>query len=77
MKPPASFYCRHYLQRAGRRGQTLVEYALILAFIAIVAIAVLMATGGSVKSTFNTVNVQLSTAAQGAPGAAPGGRGGG
>lgn len=65
MKPPASFFCRHYLRRAGRRGQTLVEYALILAFIAIVAVAVLMAMGGSVTKTFYTVNTQLDNAKNG------------
>ena len=51
-----------------RRGQTLVEYALILAFIAVVAIAVLMATGSNVTSTFNTVNVQLAKAQAGGAG---------
>ncbi len=51
--------------RTGRRGQTLVEYALILAFIAVVAISVLMAMGGSVKKTFASVNNQLSTAQNG------------
>ena len=59
MKPPAAFFCRHDLRRAGRRGQTLVEYALIIAFIALVAIGVLMATGSSVRSTYNTVQTQL------------------
>jgi Flp pilus assembly pilin Flp len=57
------------LRRAARRlrlrGQTLVEYALILAFVAVVAIAVLMQTGGSIKSTLGTVNVQLGQAQQG------------
>jgi Flp pilus assembly pilin Flp len=65
MKPPRSFYCRHYLQRAERRGQTLVEYALILAFIAIVAIAVLMSLGAQTKSNLAGVSVQLSKAQAG------------
>jgi Flp pilus assembly pilin Flp len=51
--------------RNGRRGQTLVEYALILAFIAVVAIGVLMAMGNSVKTTFAYTNVQLATAQKG------------
>lgn len=76
MKPPASFFCRHYLRRAGRRGQTLVEYALILAFIAVVAIAVLMATGSRVTSVFNTVNTQLGTAQVGGVAPTPPPRGG-
>ena len=33
--------------RQGKRGQTLVEYALILAFISVVAISVLISLGGS------------------------------
>jgi Flp pilus assembly pilin Flp len=46
----------------GRRGQTLVEYALILAFISVVAIAVLISLGQRVKSVFTTISSQLSTA---------------
>jgi len=49
-------------RRNARRGQTLVEYALIVAFIAVVAIGVLMALGGTVKSTMATVNTQLGSA---------------
>jgi len=60
-------------RRYGRRGQTLVEYALILAFIAVVAIGVLMALGGSVKTTFANTNVQLSTAQLGGVAAQRGG----
>jgi Flp pilus assembly pilin Flp len=45
-----------------RRGQTLVEYALILAFISVVAISVLLALGNRVKSVFSTITSQLSTA---------------
>ena len=58
---------RRGARRASRRGQTLVEYALILAFIAVVAIAVLMSLGGTVKKTFAGVNTQLSTAQNGGP----------
>jgi Flp pilus assembly pilin Flp len=52
-------------RRISQRGQTLVEYALILAFIAVVAIAVLVAMGGTVKKTFAGVNTQLTTAQNG------------
>jgi Flp pilus assembly pilin Flp len=52
-------------RRVSRRGQTLVEYALILAFIAVVAIAVLVSLGGTVKKTFASVNTQLATAKNG------------
>jgi len=43
----------------GKKGQTLVEYALILAFISVVAISVLIALGNQIKSTFTTITSQL------------------
>ncbi len=46
-----------------KKGQTLVEYALILAFISVVAISVLIALGGQVKSVFSTITSQLQTSA--------------
>ena len=46
----------------GRKGQTLVEYALILAFISVVAIAVLIQLGKSVTSVFTQINSQLQVA---------------
>ncbi|MCE0522499.1 MAG: Flp family type IVb pilin [Methylacidiphilales bacterium] len=45
-----------------RKGQTLVEYALILAFISVVAISVLIALGNQVKSVFTTISSQLAIA---------------
>jgi Flp pilus assembly pilin Flp len=45
-----------------KKGQTLVEYALILAFISVVAISVLIALGQQVKTVFSTVTSQLSVA---------------
>jgi Flp pilus assembly pilin Flp len=65
-------FARCAFRRNSRRGQTLVEYALILAFIAVVAIGVLMTLGGSVKTTFANTNIQLSNAQQG--GGSSGGR---
>ncbi len=41
-------------------GQGLVEYALILALVAIVVIGALTLVGGSVKSKFTTVNTELN-----------------
>ena len=41
-------------------GQALVEYALILALIAVLSIAVLQALGVNVSRIFNKVNTQLS-----------------
>jgi len=45
-----------------KKGQTLVEYALILAFISVVAIAVLIGLGGQIKSVFTTITSQLAYA---------------
>jgi len=45
-----------------RKGQTLVEYALILAFISVVAISVLIRLGDEVKSIFTTISSQLAVA---------------
>lgn len=45
-----------------KKGQTLVEYALILAFISVVAISVLIALGNQVKGVFTTITSQLAIA---------------
>jgi Flp pilus assembly pilin Flp len=45
-----------------KKGQTLVEYALILAFISVVAISVLINLGKQVKAVFSTVTSQLAYA---------------
>jgi Flp pilus assembly pilin Flp len=45
-----------------KKGQTLVEYALILAFISVVAISVLIALGGQVNRIFSSITSQLTTA---------------
>ena len=42
-----------------RKGQSLVEYALILALIAVVAILVLKGLGGKVNNTLSSVNANL------------------
>jgi Flp pilus assembly pilin Flp len=46
----------------GSNGQTLVEYALILAFISVTAIFVLQALGSKVTAVFSTINSKLSAA---------------
>ena len=51
-----------HLRVRNNRGQTLVEYALIIAFISVVAIASLLSMGTQVKSTYGTVNNQLNAA---------------
>jgi len=49
-------------QKRSRKGQTLVEYALILAFISVVAISVLIRLGTQVRSVFSSINSQLAVA---------------
>ena len=49
-------------QEQSRKGQTLVEYALILAFISVVAISVLIRLGNQVKGVFTTITSQLAEA---------------
>ena len=44
-------------------GQDLVEYSLLLAFVALGAIALLSSAGGSIKSIWTNVNSQLTSAA--------------
>lgn len=47
------------LRTRSERGQTLVEYGLLLALIAIVVIAVLILLGPAVSGIFKSVNDQL------------------
>ena len=44
-------------------GQDLVEYSLLLAFIALAAIALLSAAGNSVKTIWTSINTNLTSAA--------------
>ncbi len=50
------------IRNRGKRGQTLVEYALILAFISVVAISVLLRLGATIKGVFTTITSQLAVA---------------
>lgn len=43
-------------------GQDLVEYSLLLALIALAAIALLTAAGGSVKTIWTSINSSLTSA---------------
>ena len=45
--------------REDEDGQGMVEYALILALVAVVAIAILFIIGNQVKNTFNNVSAQM------------------
>jgi Flp pilus assembly pilin Flp len=50
---------RLYRRLQGRKGQSLVEYALILALIAVVAILVLQGIGKGVNNKLISVNANL------------------
>ena len=59
------FLARAKAQRrlaTNRRGQTLVEYALIIAVISIVAIGVLVNLGQNLKSIYSTIDSQVARA---------------
>ncbi len=46
----------------GRKGQTLVEYALILAFISVVAVSILITLGQQVRGVYSKISSSLSSA---------------
>jgi Flp pilus assembly pilin Flp len=45
-----------------RNGQTLVEYALILAFISVVAISTLITLGQNIRATYTKISSSLASA---------------
>jgi len=49
-------------QIKSRKGQTLVEYALILAFISVVAISVLSSLGQKISGTYTKISSVLASA---------------
>jgi len=55
-------YLRAVFGRSGERGAALVEYALLLALIAVVCIVALTALGGEAKSKFSTVGASIAGA---------------
>jgi Flp pilus assembly pilin Flp len=44
------------------QGQDLIEYTLLLAFVALASAALFIGAGGSVKGIWSTTNSQLSAA---------------
>jgi Flp pilus assembly pilin Flp len=53
-------YIKSLLARR-ERGQTLAEYALILAFIAVVAVAVLLILGGEISNILSFIGNELAS----------------
>ena len=49
-------------RRRARRGQGLVEYALIIGLVSIVIVAILTSMGGSISGMFSNQNTTLSSA---------------
>ncbi len=45
------------------QGQDLIEYTLLLAFVALASAALFISAGGSVKTIWTTASQQLSSAA--------------
>jgi Flp pilus assembly pilin Flp len=47
---------------AARRGQTLVEYALVLALISVVAVGIMINLGKSIKGVYSTITSVVASA---------------
>lgn len=48
--------------KKSKEGQTLVEYALILSFVSVVAVSVMLSLTNQVKTAFTTIDNQLAVA---------------
>jgi len=67
----ASLAVKAQFRLGNKRGQTLAEYALILALISVVAISVLASMGTQVTAVYSTTNQQISLSESGGPATAP------
>jgi len=56
---PMRMYLAGRALRDREDGQTMVEYALILALVSVAAVTILTTLGGTVSSVFNKVNTDL------------------
>jgi Flp pilus assembly pilin Flp len=50
------------------QGQDLIEYTLLMAFVALASAALFLGAGGSIKSIWTITNTQLANAAASASG---------
>ena len=50
------------INKKSKKGQTLVEYALILSFVSVVAVSVMLSLTNQVKTAFTTIDNQLVVA---------------
>ena len=55
----------HFLNRFRKdeQAQDLIEYTLLIAFVALASAALFLGAGGSIASIWNVTNTQLSNAA--------------
>ena len=51
---------------ADQSGQDLIEYTLLMAFVALASAALFIGAGGSINSIWTTANTQLANAASSA-----------
>lgn len=58
-------WARTRRQRIYCRGQTLVEYGLILVMVSIVAISVLISMSGKVDSIYSKIDSEINSSQQG------------
>lgn len=57
---PSTRKTSRYLPADGERGASMIEYALLVALIAIIAIAAINLTGNEVSSTFREIASELN-----------------
>ncbi len=56
-------FIRTMTARKARRGAIALEYALVLAFVAVAVLAALVTLGGKLTTTIDTVGTKVSSAA--------------
>ena len=53
---------RNFVECPREDGQTLVEYALIIALVAVLLVAALILLGGGIENVFNEIQTELDNA---------------
>ena len=62
-QPHMKTFCKHFWN--DEQGQDLIEYTLMLAFVALASAALFSSAGASINSIWSKTNSQLSNAASG------------
>jgi Flp pilus assembly pilin Flp len=55
------YFLKNFLR--DEHGQDLIEYTLLMAFVALASAAIFIGAGGSISSIWTSTNTQLSSAA--------------